>query len=399
MGEKGYKTGFHPMRALSGYRIVRLDRTALEAFLNMLNAGGISYGGIVIDEDTAMLRLPFFGFSALCRKATERGIVLNEISAHGLPALALRYKMRLGVPLGLAIGLVLVILSQTLIWDVRVDGAGRLSDNDVKQVLEECGLSVGKWKSRLDIDVIENRVLIMSDDISWISVNIVGTVAKVEIRELDFAPEENESLPPAANIVAEQGGIIVALEDTHGELAVDVGDSVGEGQLLIGGVVGDELRGFRYLCAQGRVLASVECELETVITRKYQKKQYTGKEKCEKYLIFFENEIKFFTNSGNLYPLYDKIDTVEYLRAPNGDRLPVGIRTVRYLEYEYVEETRSDQQLKQLADYKMSLLIDALDGEILKRGDDYSRDTEGCRLVCRLTVIKDIAKMQEIDID
>ncbi len=398
MSNGKYKSGFHPLRGLFGYRVVSLDRKDLEGLLNLLGKRGVSYGELKVEGDQAILRLPFFGFSALSREAEAEGILLVSVAEFGLPALASRHKLRLGLPLGFALGLALVFMSQMFIWDVRVDGARRLSEDDVFQVLTECGLSVGEPKSKLDIDVIENRVLIVSDEISWISVNILGTVAKVEIRELDFAPKADEA-PVVANLVAEEGGTIVALEDIKGQISVEVGQSVGRGQLLVGGIVGNELRGFRYLCASGKVLAQVESRLTAHIPLKYQKKRYTGEEKCEKYLIFFKNEIKFFGNSGNLYPVYDKIETVEYLRAPNGEKLPFGVRTVRYAEYEYEEKTRDDTELRALADYKMNLLIYALDGEVTEKRLIYSKNEKGAQLDCVLTVIKNIARTQEIEIN
>ncbi len=388
---------FHPQRAFFGYRLAELERARLEELLDMLGILGVSYGDISIEGESARLRLPFFGFSKIRKAAQKRGIDLRSVREYGLPAFLWRHRARVGVPLGIMIGFLLIFLSGSVIWDVRIDGEGRLSEDYVKGVLEDCGLSVGKFKSELDIDVIENRVLIISDDISWISVNVIGTVAKVEVRIIDFASDEEE--PPAANLVAEEGGTIVGFEDIKGNISVDIGQNVGLGQLLIGGIIGNELSGFRYLCAEGRVFASVNHRLCTKIPRTYQKKSYTGREKCEKSLIFFKKEIKFFGNSGNLYPVYDKIDTVEYLQAGNGNKLPFGIRTVHYLEYEYIEQSRSAAELEKLANYKMNLLIYDLGGEVQSKRFSCFVDESGCVLTCHLTVVKNIARRQEIEID
>jgi hypothetical protein len=79
--------------------------------------------------------------------------------------------------------------------DIRVDGNRELSDAEVIAELNASGLSLGKVRSKLDTDSIQNRVMISSDKISWISVNIIGTVAQVEIRESEVVEEIPEPEP------------------------------------------------------------------------------------------------------------------------------------------------------------------------------------------------------------
>ena len=137
------------------------------------------------------------------------------------------------------------------------------------------------------------------------------------------------------------------------------------------------------------------------IPRTYQKKVYSDRQKIEKYFIFLKKEIKFFTNCGNLPPTCDKIEMIEYFRAPNGDELPVGIKTVIYREYSYEETTRSDEELSQLASYRLQSEVSSAlpDAEILGITTEFHLSEEGFTLTRRLRCVRNIAVRQKIDVE
>lgn len=397
--KSGFRLGFHPLLFLLGYKRLCLPREELESFLNLCIREQVSYHSVTAEEAEAYLCVPFFTAARLIKRAEAAGLSVRVERSGGIPALAVKHRGRVGLLLGALLGVLLTVLSGSVVWDVRVDGEKRLTEDEVLYTLEQCGLKVGARKSSLDIDVIENRVLILSDDISWISINMRGTVANVEIRELVPRPEPEEE-SGTVNLVAERGGVITRLEDIRGNIAVSVGDSVSEGQLLVGGIYGDEETGIKYTAAKGRVYAECEDSFSIEIPRKYEKKVYTGRVKCEKYLIFFKNEIKFFSNCGNLYASYDKIDTVEYFPSPGGDDLPVGIRTVKYMEYVLEEAVRSDSELSALAEYRMSLTLarELCDADLLRKYSQFTLGDEGYTLLCRVVCVKDIAKRKVVEV-
>jgi len=389
---------FHPFSALFGYTVYSVKKEHLEDTLTLCSRLGVSFYEVQMNEEGAIFSAPFFSSAHLEKEAKKLDIPLKAESSHGLPAMIIRHRHRLGVPVGIILSLLMIYFSSGVIWDVRVEGAERVREEDVEAVLLECGLGVGSKKSSLNIAAIENAALILSDEISWISVNVVGTVANVEIRELDFAPEDDS--PPASNIVASENGKILGFENISGNIDVHIGDTVSKGQLLIGGIYGDEENDFRFTSAKGKVLAEVERTLVHQIPRTYSKKVYTGQQKCEKFLVFFKKEIKIFSNCGNLYPSYDKIDTVEYFRAPSNHFMPIGIRTVSYMEYIYEDTSRTDEELTALAKYQIRCDIASrlADGELLGRLDEYEITKDGIVAKCTVHSIENIAKTQIIEI-
>ena len=388
----------HPFRFITGYSDICVESSSLPAVINICLQNGIHYYEAFISDEKGYIRLSFFGRLKLEKILGSQEMTYENIGSYGIPALLVRHKDRIGIPVGIILSILLMIASGRFVWDVRIDGEDRLSENEVLEVLRECGLSVGTRKSSIDASVIENRVLILSDDIAWISINLRGTIANVEIRELVPMPEIEK--PPAANLVADSAGVIVNVEDVRGKVAVSVGEAVSEGQLLVSGILGDEQMGIGYTCAEGKVFAECEQSFEVNIPRSYRKKVYTGEVKCEKYLIFFKKEIKFFSNCGNLYTTYDKIDMVEYLSSPSDDDLPVGIRTVKYMEYVYTDAERSDEEMSRLAEYRMSLTLNsALDGaELLRRSTSFELRGDSYYMKTTVKCIRNIARPKEIEI-
>ncbi len=389
----------HPFLFLIGYRRYQTSRDHIGRLIDLCRAEDIPYREVVFSDGGASLITSFFYSFRLEKKAREHSLALTLVASQGIPALLLRYRHRYGLFVGIIISLVLTFLSGSVIWDIRIDGEDKLTEREVKSILSDCGLDLGTQRRSLDIDTLENRVMIRSDDIAWISVNIIGTVAEVEIRELTVA-EEPEELGDASNLVAGSDGRIVGFEDAKGNIAVEIGESVAEGQLLIGGIYGDEESGFRYTNAQGRVLAEVDRTFEVETPRVESKKVYTGEVKCEKYLIFFKKRIKFFANYRNLPISCDKIEVEEFIGAPKGYELPFGIYEVRYLEYEYVDEVRDDATLSAIADHRMDALIaDQLAGaEILRKKIQFDLYDDKLVVRAKIRCVQNIAKRKDIDV-
>ena len=395
------KPSSHPLLFITGYRLLRAKCEQAEDLLNLCAKYGISLLGTELSDDGFYLLCSLLQSVRLLKRAKEYDIPITLISSHGIPSLFLRYRHRYGIALGILFSFFLILFSGSVVWDIRIDGEEKLDEDEVRLALEECGLSLGTPRRSIDIDALENRVLILSDDISWISVNIIGTVAEVEIREVQFPEDEQENEFSAANIVASQSGRIVGFENIKGNISVEIGENVTEGQLLLGGIYGDEESGFRYTVAEGKVLAEVERDFLIEIPRSEMQKCYTGAQKCEKYLIFFKKRIKFFSNYRNLPTTCDKIDIEEFFPAPNGKQLPVGIYTTRYAEYCYETVEHTDDELLAIGHSRLDTLLRAelASSELLSKEIVTEIGENSLVIKCRVRCIENIAKVQEIKID
>ena len=272
----------HSVLWLIGYYEIGVPVEMAASFVSVCAALDVDYCDEGIDRVKSCRR--FLISARLCprvlRTCEREGVEATVHSKHGAPVLLLRLFKRPGIALGLIVFAILAALSGRVLWKIEVVGNDTLGYAEVTSMLAECGVSVGAVKSSLDVDKITNRILINTDKISWMSINIVGNVATVEIREA-LPPPATE--PPAcSNVVALENGIVTSFDNVRGNLCVGIGDAVSKGDLLIGGVYGAENEATRFVRASGSVFAKVCREFEINIPLKYPQKVYTGRQKIKK---------------------------------------------------------------------------------------------------------------------
>ena len=343
----------NPITFIFGYCRISADITDAADIFNICATHGIVYRS----QRTANAQISFECSLPAAKKLKHhcngRGIELLSLTSHGIPKLLAGYKHRYGVFAGLFISLIIFLYSGGILWDIRIEGElDRLTKSEITEQLNTCGLKIGMNKKDVNTGEIETRVIVYSDDISWISINLFGNVAHVEIREAVPLPEESE-LYDAANLVASRDGQIEGFEEVRGDIVVKAGDLVREGDLLVSGIYDSKSLGFIYKCASGKVFARVRSDYEVTAALEYDEKIYTGEGLVEKYLVFFNKEIKIYTNFCQKGSKCDIIDTVSYFDPIGKGELPVGIRTVRYAEYEYVSAERSAEEAIELAMKKL----------------------------------------------
>lgn len=318
----------------------------------------------------------------------------------GLPHLLWLYRKRAGLLIGGVLGVLLFVLSGRVLWDIRVEGNDALTKRQVLEELKQGGMHVGMLLPGWDRHETEMRILLETDRLSWVSVNMVGTVAYVEVRERVPVPEK-EKTPAPANVVAVAEGIVERVEVYTGWAQVSAGQRVGAGELLISGVFDSQAQGYRVTRAAGRVFARTVREFCIEIPFEAEKKVYTGERKTQRTLFFFGKEIKLFKNSGIDGYSCDKIDTVEDFTLREGVTLPISFHKDTYLPYETVRERRDADTVRVLAYEALRRKIETElpEAELLKKTIRTEMDDGVFRLVCTLTCLEDIGKVQEFSVD
>ena len=386
---------------LFGYSMLSSEAENAEKIINLCNANAIRFSKVLIEGERVKFCTPLFSERRLLKMARESGIELTVESRRGIPALVYRYRRRAGVLVGMVVFLFAFFFTSGLVWDIRIDGALTVSERELRKTFAECGLVVGAKIDEIDIEVLENQILILSDDISWISVNLLKNVANVEIREIDYAPPNEYGDAPYTNVTASEEGVIVGFDDVNGSICVEIGESVSKNQLLISGILEYEGIPLTLTNAHGHVFAEVDDVIEIKIPQKYIKKVTKESVKKEKSLIFFKNEIKFFSNCRNSPPFCDKIEVIENFYTVNRQRLPFAIKTANYIEYEELEVTRSQSEMLSLAYTELYRYIGRhySNAEILARSVSVEEQADGIVLVCKLKSIKNIAQIKEIIVE
>ena len=352
-------------------------------------------GGIQFDCSVSSARK----LLAACHKQEIEAEILACV---GIPKLLKRLRVRVGLVVGAVLAIALVVLSGLFVWDVQVSGNEKLTEGEVVEALRACGFSVGSYLPSLRVREIENRVLMASEDIGWISINTDGTVARVQIIEhvSRESGEGTSSTKNPANLIALADGQIEYLELYRGNAVVTVGQAVTKGELLVSGLYDSKTGSFRYTHAAGRVMARTERVLEVEIPFLYEEKVYDEPYLQEVELSFFDFSQKIFKNSRNLDILCDIIKYNANLGQLGDNRLPVSLSRTEVRPYHLVECERSAEEALELCYAELAKQLASLSGEVqLLQKQIVTEVGEGSvRLVCTLTCIEDIALVQEFEI-
>ncbi len=387
------------LRWIMGYCTADVSGEATVMALNLLRRCGIPHWRIRNAPDGGITFRLSGSAAKIYLGACEAESVPVRISpVRGLPALLRRYKRRWGVPVGAAAFALITAMSCRVVWEVEVSGNEKLDDGQVIQMLREYGFGEGTPYRNVDFDVLQNEFLMTTDEIAWISVNMTGTVAHVQVRENLGSKENRPGVSGASNVVAREDGQIMEVRVRSGSAAVGVNDVVRRGELLISGIIAVGEDSIRYEHAEGSVLAKVRRQICVEIPLYREEKVYTGEESERKSLIFFGKKVKLFTKSSIDNPTYDTIVSEKSIPLPTGGVLPVRIRTERDRAYrtENVPIDKGEAYIAAVRQYHMELSALLEEAEILSAEVEHSFDGQVYRITADLTCVTDIARVAEI---
>ncbi len=368
--------------------------------LNICMENLIPYTDVILDEcGNIRMKLKYHDYRRLKRVADSFAVSFSVVRFGGLPAFLLKYKYRYGLMAGLVAACALALYFSSIIWDIRIVGNNSITTAELEGVLASYGVCVGKRISDIDVDKVQNQILIESQDISFIAINLSGNVASVEIIE-NQKGEDKLSGYGFANVVAKKSGVIEDVRSYVGNVVVKSGQIVNEGDLLISGLYDSNRVGFRYTRAAGEVMAKTVEEYYIEIPLKYEKKQYTGVVNYEKSLNFFGKTFNILKKGGNGVSLYDTIYNVDNCSLPWNTDVPISVTTVSYHEFELVEAERSVDEAETLAYLELERRISSSGAEFVIRktvtphvGDD------SFSIHCVVVYIENIAQTSEFVVD
>ena len=372
--------------------------------MNLCMQQGLQYANFVWCEDGSVCFWCAVSaarrFLSACR---TRGIDVKIVARRGLSHLFEKIAGRAGLLVGAALAVVLMVLSGLFVWDVQVSGNVALSEGEVIEELQKCGFGVGSYLPNLQVREVENRVLMASEGIGWISINVVGSVARVQVIEHIEGEAEGEDpllgkLP--ANLVATCDGQIEYLELYRGNAVVKVGQSVKAGELLVSGLYDTPTGGFRFTRAAGHVMARTERTVQVEIPLLYEEKVYEASFLQEVEVCFFNFSQKIFKNSRNSDILCDIIKYNTYLGRLGNNRLPVSLSRTEVRPYHWQERTRTHEEALALCYEELAEELSTLSGEVQLLQKEIVTEVREDRVIltCTVTCIENIARVQEFEI-
>ena len=332
---------------MSGYVNIVVEGYYIERFINICNNKQILLWNLKREDSirlhTSIEARNFKELKEICKKTKCKVKIENK---KGFPFVIKKYKKRKVFLILLLIIILSIIALSNFIWNIEVEGNVNISKDEILQLAEEQGLSIGKPKSKVDTKDIINKIRLERDDIAWVGIEIEGTNATIEIVEADEKPEiidEDEY----CNIVADKNAMITKVSAKNGTPLVKEGDIVKKGDVIIAGWLEGKYTGKQYVHSQGEIQAKVWYTTTEKINLKETKKIETGNVE-NKYSVKINN---FQINLHKSIPKFQKYDTIEEnkkLKLFSNFYLPLELVKYTYKEYEEVTVVHSIEEAKQM---------------------------------------------------
>ncbi len=278
-------------RFLCGWLEAEVKSNNVNEFLNLCLKNYITVYDVEFTDDGAIFSISVSDYKKL-QKIKEAPSKRRIIKKHGLRFFTHKYRKRAGFVLGTFFMVFMLIFLSGFVWDIDVAGNERLSDSLILETLEENGVYIGAHKSKINIRRIEDNVIDELYDLAWITINLDGSFAHIEVKERDVKPITEDKSKPS-NLVASEGGQIVKMEIVKGKPIATVGSGIQKGELLVAGFYNDKKDNLILEHSSGKVFARVEASKSFEISKTTEK--IIGTEKKVYY------SLKIANNSVNLF--------------------------------------------------------------------------------------------------
>jgi similar to stage IV sporulation protein len=218
---------------LMGHLRIQLTGGRIERFLNLALQQGIYLWNIERTTEWTRAEISVSDFFALRPVARGAGTRVRILRRHGFPFVLGRVKRRPALIFGAVACVAFIVWATSHVWIIRVkiSGPQNLDPRAVEAVAAEAGLRWGAGIGKVDLHKVEQRLQERIGEVSWAVVRLQGTRAVIEI------VEKETPRPPSqvgcVNLVARRDGVIEEVVPFQGEPAVQKGDIVKAGSLLV----------------------------------------------------------------------------------------------------------------------------------------------------------------------
>ncbi len=382
-----------------GYVNIFVEGYYIERFINMCKLKNIFFWNMKREKSSILHAnigiKEFKKIKNIARKAQCRVEIKRK---KGLPFIFNKYKKRKIFLVLLVLVFILLILFSNFIWNIECRGLEKISEKEILEQLEYCGLKEGILKSKIDTKKIISDIRLLRDDIAWIGIEIYGTNAIVEIVEATEKPEiidENDF----SNIVSDKDCIITKINVQNGTALVKNGDLVRKGDVLVEGKIQGKYTDVIY------VNSMAEIEGRTWYIRKSKEnfrqsvEEKTGNEE-NKYAIKFNNFKINFYKTLTKFQNYDTICEEKKISLFSNFYLPIEIVKISNYEKVNKEIIYEEEELKKNMICKLEELLKAEIGEdkkIINKYINYKKDDAGIEIELVYEVLENIGTKEKLN--
>ena len=356
------------LKYFRGYLRIRVSGFSPERFMNLCSNRDVLLWDIVQVEDAYEMYVSLQGFyklKAIARKTRSKVVIIEKC---GLPFLVPIMQKRCVFVGGLLLCMIFLYLSTFFVWDIEISGNYQITTNQFMHFLESQTVRTGMRKNQLDISTLEKEIRKTFTQITWTSVRLDGTKLLISVKENDaqiLGQEEWNQTVTGTDLVSEYDGKIVSIVVRSGVPAVNIGDDVSAGDMLVDGKVpiyNDDgtIREYILTDADADIVIEHVSDHEIELPCEYIEREYTGRKKSQKFIRIgdgFEGKIPV----ESPYLICDRL--MRQSRPALFEKLDIPIWTGAYVyrEYQNVEHKYTQKQAEQLLEEKILLFLETLE--------------------------------------
>ncbi len=278
------------LKYVRGYLRVRVWGFSPERFMNLCSNRGILLWDIVREGDVYYMCINLKGIWQLKPILKKTGTRVAILERYGLPFFIPRLMKRKMFVAGLLFVIAFWVVSSFYIWDIKLTGNYRITEDVFLDFLKENQVTVGMRRDSLDIGELEKQIRKQFPEITWASAKLDGIRLQIDIKENDAPIQvENPETSMGTDLIAEYDGIVASMIVRSGVPRVSIGDMVTKGTVLVEGRVpvyneDATVREYYYVDADADIMLEHAMDFTAELPLDYVKKEYTGREEKSYYL-------------------------------------------------------------------------------------------------------------------
>ena len=357
-------------RFLFGYVDILVKGDFPERILNLSSTNGVRVWDISQNSEEIKLSMYAKDFLNIGKIRGKTRLKFKILRKHGLPFVLKKYKFRVGFLIGIIVFLSVLKLLSCFVWDLQVVGNNTVSNEEIVSICKDLGIREGVLISSIDTSKQKQKLLLASNKLSWAAINIEGCVVTVNVSEIKNQSTEEEPV----NIVADFDGVIKSIKVLNGERAVEVGDAVRKGDLLVSGAI-DLGTISAFVPAKAEIIAELEEEIEFNENFLIEEKIPNGKQKTKRVIETFGIKIPlYFGETKKQYTFTNDISQLSLF----SQKMPIKVysKRMQFFDTHSVEYKRNEIVVmleKRFSEYLMENKItdyEVLSHEILQNTDN-----------------------------
>jgi similar to stage IV sporulation protein len=224
-----------------------------EDFLNKLRESSVSARKVRAGDGELSGEIYSFDERSLVRMAEKHKATYLETGRRGVIFKAAKYRKRYGIMVGIAAAFVMVFFLSNVTMKINIAGNETMSDAEVRALLSDQGIFIGSYLPNINLRSAERAIVAEVEGVAWVGIKRSGPIVSVELAQMSAKPEMIPTNMPC-NVVSKRDAQIVKINSVPmGMLVPMLYDSVGEGELLVSGVIEGKLQNTYYVHALGDI--------------------------------------------------------------------------------------------------------------------------------------------------